>query len=39
LAGAEGDRWDPSVQLLIDPDLNPELDTLWVLGLRAGLAL
>jgi len=28
----------PSVQLLIDPALNPEDDTLWVFGLRARLA-
>ncbi|MGB5328114.1 MAG: carbohydrate porin, partial [Gammaproteobacteria bacterium] len=28
----------PSVQLLIDPALNPEEDTLWVFGLRARFA-
>ncbi len=28
----------PSLQLLIDPALNPEEDTLWVGGLRARLA-
>ena len=28
----------PSVQLLIDPALNPEDETLWVFGLRARLA-
>ena len=28
----------PSVQLLIDPALNPERSTLWVFGLRARLA-
>jgi porin len=28
----------PSVQLLIDPALNPEDDTVWVFGLRARLA-
>jgi len=28
----------PSVQLLIDPALNPEEDTSWVFGLRARLA-
>ncbi len=28
----------PSVQLLIDPALNPEDDTLWVFGLRARMA-
>ncbi len=29
----------PSVQLLIDPALNPGEDQIWVLGLRARLAL
>jgi porin len=29
----------PDVQLLIDPALNPEEDTVWVFGLRARLAL
>jgi porin len=29
----------PSVQLLIDPALNPDRSTLWVLGLRARLTL
>jgi porin len=29
----------PDVQLLIDPALNPQEDRLWVLGLRARLAL
>jgi len=28
----------PSAQLLIDPALNPDDDTLWVFGLRARLA-
>ena len=28
----------PSVQLLIDPALNPDEDILWVYGLRARLA-
>jgi porin len=28
----------PDVQLLIDPALNTEKDTLWVFGLRARLA-
>jgi porin len=28
----------PSVQLLIDPALNPDEDSLWVYGLRARLA-
>jgi porin len=27
----------PDVQLLIDPALNPEEDTIWVFGLRARL--
>lgn len=29
----------PDVQLLVDPALNPEKDTLWVVGLRARIAL
>jgi porin len=29
----------PDLQLLIDPALNPEEDTIWVYGLRARLAL
>jgi len=29
----------PDVQLLIDPAQNPNHDRLWVLGLRARLAL
>ena len=29
----------PDVQLLINPALNPEKDTIWVFGLRARLAL
>ncbi len=29
----------PDVQLLINPALNPEEDTIWVFGLRARLAL
>ena len=29
----------PDVQIIIDPALNPEQDSIWVLGLRARLAL
>ena len=29
----------PDVQLLLDPALNPQEDRIWVLGLRARLAL
>ena len=29
----------PDLQLLVDPALNPEEDTLWVVGLRARIAL
>ena len=29
----------PDVQLLINPALNPETDTIWVFGLRARLGL
>jgi porin len=29
----------PDIQYLVDPALNPEEDSLWVLGLRARLAL
>ena len=29
----------PSVQLLINPAVNPERDSVWVLGIRARLAL
>ena len=29
----------PSVQLLIDPALNPDDDSIWVTGLRARIAL
>jgi len=29
----------PSVQLLIDPALNPTEDKIWVFGLRARLSL
>jgi porin len=28
----------PDVQLLIDPALNPDEDSVWVYGLRARLA-
>ncbi|MBT8407086.1 MAG: carbohydrate porin, partial [Deltaproteobacteria bacterium] len=29
----------PDVQLLINPALNPEEDTIWVFGLRARLSI
>jgi porin len=29
----------PDIQLLIDPALNPDEDSIWVVGLRARLAL
>jgi porin len=29
----------PDIQLLIDPALNPDEDSIWVFGLRARLAL
>jgi porin len=29
----------PDIQLLIDPALNPDEDSIWVFGVRARLAL
>jgi porin len=29
----------PSVQLLVDPALNPDEDQIWILGMRARLTL
>ncbi|MGI9264730.1 MAG: carbohydrate porin, partial [Gammaproteobacteria bacterium] len=35
---SQGFAITPSLQLLLDPALNPEEDSVWIFGLRARLA-